>query len=239
MSQDPFSMADLTASILAQTSGPACGRLRALACALADGTLARNDRDLAERHLEHCQACRALILSLCEATQILPSFAQVPPGEAFTASVLAQTRPHRRVQPPDPLVEGWLRFIRRPRAALESAYLATAAGLILTQIPLPGSMNRTSGALVAQVLTESRAHLVGLAPLPPAWTTRAMHSGPARLSNPPQTIWRSLWFRVADGFSRVWSACSRAPCHLFERLGIHSTPPSSTEPSAPSSRPAS
>jgi hypothetical protein len=239
MSQYPFSMPDLTASILARTSGPACGRLRALACDLADGTLARSDRDLAERHLEHCQACRALLVSLGEATQILPSFAQVPPGEAFTASVLAQTRPRRLVQPPDRLVEGWLRFIRRPRAALESAYLATAAGLILTQIPLPGPMNRTSGALVAQVLTESRAHLVGSAPLPPTWTTRVLHSSPARFFNPPRTIWRSLWFRVADGFGRAWSACSRAPRHLLERLGIHTTVPSRTEPSASSGRPAS
>lgn len=239
MNRDPFSMPDLTAAILARTSGPACGRFHDLACDLADGLLTGDDLALAEGHLAHCPACRALVSGLREAALVLPAFAQAAPGEAFTASVLAQTRRLCLVQPPDCLVEGWTRFVRRPRAALESAYLATAAGLILTQIPLPGPVDRVGTALVSQVRSEARARLSGSAPLHQAWGGRVQTSQPARRFSPPRSLWRSIWSSLAAGFDRARSVCSEALHHTAERLGFHKPVPSRTEPSDPSRRPAS
>ncbi|HJW73697.1 MAG TPA: hypothetical protein VJ486_12790 [Geothrix sp.] len=237
MSRDPFSMPDLTAAILARTSGPACARLRALACDLANGSLAGDDLLLAEGHLAHCPACQTLVRTLFETGRVLPAFAQVAPGAAFTASVLALTQPRRPVQPPDHLREAWSRFIRRPRAALESAYLATAAGLILTQMPLPSTMDRAGTALVSRVRAESRARLA--APGPQAWAARLQHSRTARLLGPSPSPWRGFWTRLTQGFHHAWSACSRALHSTAERLGFRSSAPSSTEPSGASRRPAS
>lgn len=231
-------MPDLTASILALTSGPACGRFRDRACDLADGSLAGDDLALAEGHLAHCPACQALVSSLIEAALVLPAFAQVPPGEGFTIAVLAQTRLLYLVQPPDRLVEGWARFLRRPRAALESAYLATAAGLILTQIPLPRAMDRAGLALVSRVRTESRACFAISRPQPQTWAAQLQHSLPARLLSPPRPLWRRLWSSLAQAFDHAWSACSQALHHTAKRLGLHPAVHSRTEPSDSTRRPA-
>lgn len=239
MSRDPFSMPDLTASILARTSGPACGRLRDRACDLADGSMAGDDLEMAESHLAHCPACQALLFSLREATLILPGFAQVAPGEHFTGSVLAQTRLLCRVQPPDRLVAAWTRFIRRPRAALESAYLATAAGLILTQMPLPGTLDGVGTALLSRVRTESRASFSGSALLPQPGVTQVQKDRPGRLLRPPPPTLHRAFSRLSDAFRRAWSVCSQALYGTAERLGFHRPAPSRTEPFDPSRRPAS
>jgi hypothetical protein len=239
MNQDPFSMPDLTAAILARTSGPACGRFHDLACDLADDLLTGDDLALAEGHLAHCPACRALVSSLREAALVLPAFAQAAPGEAFTASVLAQTRRLCLVQPPDRLVEGWTRFLRRPRAALESAYLATAAGLILTQIPLPGALDGVGTALLSRVRAESRASFTGSAPRPQPGATHLQLDRPVRLLRPPPPTLHRTFTRLSNTFKRAWSICSRALHGTAERLGFRQPAPSRTEPSDPSRRPAS
>jgi hypothetical protein len=136
---EPGSCPDLTAAILARTSGPACQRLRALACDLVDGALAPEDQTLARGHLEHCPRCRNLVANLALATDLLPGFMEIEPGPAFTEAVLAATQPPPAQE--DPLAANWRRLLRRPRFCLEVAYLATAAGFIAIQIPVrpPGA----------------------------------------------------------------------------------------------------
>lgn len=209
----PHAMADLTASILAQTSGPACGRLREVACDYVDGCLPRDDVALVRGHLDHCPSCQALVASLQTATRVLPEFARLEPGADFTASVLNQTsRSLRRPSyPQDPLLTGWARLMRRPRAALEAAYLATAAGLILTQIPLPGALGSVrsrmaSGrsALVAQTRLDARAAMANVLSRGEAWTTQVRTSDPGRLLPHPGHLWSTLWPRMRQRLGHVW-----------------------------------
>lgn len=229
---------DLTASILRLTSGPACGRLHDLAWDLAAGALDADTADLARQHLDHCAACRARLAGLEAAQRLLPGFAELDPGEAFTGAVLARTR-DLRPQPLDPLLEGWTRLMRRPRAALEAAYLATAAGLICTQIPVPG-FDRTAGpALVTLIHREARGPLAGAASLRQAWSGRGPASAatPApsthRLLGPMQGPVQEAWSRLTGRLQRAGQDLTRALRALYGRFRKPAT-----EPSPASKRPA-
>lgn len=238
MNRPPEVMPDLTAAILARTSGPACGRLRHLACDFVDGWLAPDDRDLVHGHLDHCPGCQNLIAQLEAASQILPGFAALAPGADFTARVLSRTHaalPHPALQQ-DRFVAGWARLMRRPRAALEAAYLATAAGLILTQLPLPGTQQPAGSALVSRVRRESRATLTGAATRAQAWTWRA--SSPVRNLQVREGTWSVLWFRFTRRVGQAWLELTTAVHSARARLGHKpstATPPV-TEPSSPSPR---
>ncbi|MDP1830419.1 MAG: zf-HC2 domain-containing protein [Geothrix sp.] len=240
MSRLPSSLPDLTASILARTSGPTCGRLRALACDLVDGALPPDDRDLAHRHLEHCPDCRSLVSRLEAASEVLLAFAQLEPGAEFTAAVLSRTRlaPPFPAPPQDRLLVGWARLMRRPRAALEAAYLATAAGLILSQVPLPGTQHPVGSALVSRVRTESRASLAGASSRVQAWTTRAKAANPIRLSHHRNSVWSARWSRLIRRIGQAWLDLSNAARKT--RVRFWRQPPTSTsapaEPSGSASR---
>lgn len=123
--------AGLTRSILARTSGPPCARMRDLACDFVDGALDAERRALAQVHLDHCPACSALVAALGAAVLMLPRFAEADPGPWFTPQVLRATtrapRPASRVW--------WERLLRRPRIALEAAYLGAMAGFIGFNLP--------------------------------------------------------------------------------------------------------
>ncbi|MBP1773401.1 MAG: hypothetical protein H6P99_2564 [Holophagaceae bacterium] len=223
---------DLTASILQLTSGPACGRLHDLAWDLAAGQLDPETTDLARQHLDHCAACRARLASLEAAQRLLPGFADLDPGEAFAGAVLARTR-SLRPQALDPFLEGWARLMRRPRAALEAAYLATAAGLICTQIPVPG-FDRTAGpALVTLIRRDVRP--LAEAPLRQAWSSPlpapAVAAAPSthRLLRSAQ----AAWSRLTGRFQRGGQDLTRTLRALYERLRKPAT-----EPSPASKRPA-
>lgn len=240
MSHFPLPPSGLTASILARTSGPACGRLRDLACDLVDGMLPHDDIGLVRGHLDHCLDCQRLVASLATIRLILPAFTRVDPGTGFTASVLARTRTAQPfpVRPPDRLVAGWTRFMRRPRAALEAAYLATAAGLLLTQVPLPGSQHRAGAGIVTLVRTGSRASLAGVA-RGQAWSTRARAPNPVRphLAEP---FWSSLWSRFTQRISLAWLDLVKTAREARARIWREPPQPvvGSTEPSAAPARPA-
>lgn len=242
MSRLPASMPDLTASILARTSGPACGRLRVLACDLADGALPPDDRDLARQHLEHCPDCRGLVSHLETIRQVLPAFAQLEPGAEFTASVLRRTRsaPPFPAPPQDRFLAGWVRLMGRPRAALEAAYLATAAGLFLTQVPLPGTQHALGSTLVTLVRTESRAVLARTAAHQPTWIIRTRTSAPRRLLHRQDSRWSTFWSRLAQRIDRAWLDLAKAARALRTRVW-HEPPartPHATEPADVPSRPA-
>jgi hypothetical protein len=200
-------MADLTAAILARTSGPACGRLRELACDFVDGTLPVADGDLVRGHLEHCPACQGLVAGLHAAALLLPAFAALDPGAGFTASVLHRTHSAAIQAPaPDPLLAGWARLMGRPRAALEAAYLATAAGLILAQIPLPTALRPLPTALVALVRRESRDSLAQIRARGEAWSQRPRAFLPVRSPVPQPGAWSTLWSQLDRLLHRSWLA---------------------------------
>lgn len=240
MSHPPDSMPDLTAAILARTSGPVCGRLRDLACNFVDGLLPPDDRDLVRGHLDHCPACQGLIARLEAASRILPGFTELDPGAGFTASVLSRTQATLPIpaQSQDRLVAGWARLMRRPRAALEAAYLATAAGLLFTQVPLPGSQQPAGSALAARVRTESRATLAATSSRAQTWTTRARAANPLRILPHRDSVWSTLWSRLTRRVGQAWLDLSKAVRQARARLWRPPTTanPAPTEPSGPASR---
>lgn len=220
----PFPMPDLTAGILARTSGPACGRLRDLACDFVDGTLDPDGACLVGEHLEHCPHCQGLVKSLREASEFLPVFAELDPGTGFTESVLQWTRSQAPFRSPgqDRLQEGWGRLLRRPRFCLEAAYLGTAAGFMAIQIPMHLGMGT---ALVSRIQQDSKVvlrravHIQGAGktltrrgsefgmdlertfrsqgrPVAASWISKAQH------------LWRSLTERFCATWSKVFSKIS-------------------------------
>lgn len=132
---------DLTRAILARTSGDPCQRLQHLACDFVDGHLDAGQAGLARLHLGHCEACSALVAALATLQATLPTLAQAEPGPWFTQRVLRATRqaPDQRTSAPRPANPGdlWRQLMRRPRIALEAAYLGAAAGLMGIHLPLP------------------------------------------------------------------------------------------------------
>lgn len=221
---------DLTASILQRTSGSACGRLHGLAWDFLAGGLDAGISELAEGHLQHCAACRARLARLEAARRLLPGFANLDPGEAFTSAVLARTRtaPVLPRRPRDPLLEGWARLMRRPRAALEAAYLATAAGFIFIQVPLPGLHPPHRPAFMSLVQQESRRPAVGLRQ---AWTARVQ--APAALHSAGRA-WSRLSLRVRQARLDLAQAIRAFRARLWRS---QPTPPPA-EPSDAPRRPA-
>ncbi len=131
---------DLTRAILARTSGDPCRRLEALACDFVDDSLDAAQARLVRLHLDHCEACSALVGALATLRATLPTLAQADPGPWFTQAVLRATRQYRpqEIAPPDPsLRDLWRRLMHRPRIALEAAYLGAAAGLMGVYLPTP------------------------------------------------------------------------------------------------------
>lgn len=135
---------DLTSAILARTSGSPCARLREQACDYVDGGLAAGSRALVENHLAHCPDCAALLAALREAGAVLPALGGADPGPWFTAQVLRAT-----VTAPVP--SGfWARLMHRPRIALETAFLGTAAFFVGVALPQAEGL-RSVPALVQPV----------------------------------------------------------------------------------------
>ncbi len=144
MDPRPSAPPDLTNAILARTSGSPCARLREQACDYVDGGLAAGSRALVEGHLAHCPDCAALVAALREAGTVLPALGGADPGPWFTAQVLRAT-----VTAPVP--SGfWARLMHRPRIALETAFLGTAACFVGVALPQAESL-RSVPALVQPV----------------------------------------------------------------------------------------
>lgn len=220
---------DLTASILRLTSGPACGRFHEVAWDLAAGGLDAGTTDLARRHLEHCAACRARLAGLEAAQRLLPGFADLDPGEPFTGAVLARTR-DLRPQALDPFLEGWARLMRRPRAALEAAYLATAAGLICTQLPVPG-FDRAVGPAMAALIRQEVRPLAECSSLRQAWSS-PLPAPPAAAAAPstPRLLRsaQAAWSHLTGRFQHAGQDLTRALRTAYARFRKPATEPSPT-----------
>jgi anti-sigma factor RsiW len=123
---------DLTASILARTSGVACPRLRDLACDFVDGALDVADARLVEGHAAHCPTCTALLETLRAAHLALPALAELEPGPFLVTRVRQACQQTRSPGP-------WARLLQRPRLALEGALLG-ATLLMLVQVATPATL---------------------------------------------------------------------------------------------------
>jgi len=159
---EPFST-NLTASILARTSGSACPRLHDQACAHVDGELNILHEELIQQHLEHCPACRDLIAALQLVQEVLPTFSRLEPGPAFTRQILKATSQREAKLP------WWQRLLQRPRVGLELAYAGTLAGVLVLQVPDQSLLKRLhqEPALVRMASAPKR---IGI-----TWQTRGQH----------------------------------------------------------------
>jgi hypothetical protein len=116
---------DLTNSILKRTSGPACGRSRECLPDFVDGRLDAGSGGLLALHLEYCSRCGALDQTLRELAGTFPGMALLEPEESFTAAVMQATTDPRPLRRTFGFLDWWGRLIRRPRFALEMAYVGT------------------------------------------------------------------------------------------------------------------
>jgi hypothetical protein len=119
---------NLTRSILELTSGgPACPRVESLLWDFGAGQQPPEESSLIALHLDHCANCRSMAATLGLIQEILPTLAEIDPGESFTQEVVCATSGMRRHRPymKSRLGAWWNRMVQRPRFALESAYVCT------------------------------------------------------------------------------------------------------------------
>ncbi len=148
---------DLTAQVLARTSGQPCEGAKDNLCDYVDGRAADVDAELIRMHIASCADCAALGDVLVELTADLPLLAEIQLDERFTADVLARTAAgrERSARWIEQLVQGWDRLIRRPRFALEGAYVLTI--LLLVFLGVPGALLAGAPGRVAETATREIA----------------------------------------------------------------------------------
>ena len=122
---------DLTRSILKRTSGLACGRSRVYLPDFVDGKLEAGSAGLLALHLCHCSGCRALDETLRELPEAFQGMALLEPDEGFTGAVIRATVKRYSVNSMLRFRSWWDRQIRRPRFALEAAYIGTLLCLLV------------------------------------------------------------------------------------------------------------
>jgi predicted anti-sigma-YlaC factor YlaD len=132
---------DLTRMILERTSGTACESSRDLLCDFADQSLASDDAELVRLHLDDCAECSALTGAITRLAEQLPELAELAPDAAFVDDVLARTLPWwpRMKRRFPTLADFGGRMVRRPRFALEAAYVCT---VMLVLAVGPGTLAR-------------------------------------------------------------------------------------------------
>jgi hypothetical protein len=136
---------DLAGSVLRLTSGPACGSARPLLCDEIDGEIEQVDSELVRMHVDGCAECAALLEALAALDGDLPLMAEMAPDERFVDEVLDKTL---QVRSPagrwaDRLALAVRQMVRRPRFAMEGAYVGTlllllvfgAQSTLLAEIP--------------------------------------------------------------------------------------------------------
>ena len=157
-----FDAAAFVGGVLGRTSGGACGRAVEQLSDLVDDRLQGVDRQLVQAHLEHCQDCRQVAVTMGWLNPLLPQMAEIDPGPEFLAGVLARTslaaRPRVHSEHPaglagvmDRVGRWWEKQIIRPEFALQAAYVATVVLVLLTS--LPGSPLRGVPGQALEVVT--------------------------------------------------------------------------------------
>lgn len=128
MSEDRMSR--LTDCIIARTSGAPCARVREVACAFVDGSLAAPRAEWVALHLARCAACANLVRTLHAAVRLLPTIAVLEADPWRTVRVMRACREAGRARS-----SAWLRLLMGPRVALE---LALAGAALLSLLILSG-----------------------------------------------------------------------------------------------------
>ena len=204
----PADAPDLTAAVLARTSGSACGRAGDLLAAFADGAPDLGDAQLLHAHLERCPACHDLAATFAWLTPELRGMAEVAPDPAFLADVLAATarlrasslaraRRQARFAGRIEAVAGlagvwWRRQLERPRFALEFAYVATMILLALCATPVSPLRSAPQKALA--VVEASPAGVATVS----AWVWRAL---PASVADAGRVVWDVTGGRVTGAIN--------------------------------------
>lgn len=204
-----------TESVLARTSGSACGSARRHLCDLTDGLLAAGEAALVQMHLAHCPECAALASALPWSARLLPEMAEIDPGPAFTRRVLAVTT--RRTPPAR--ARGWKEGLRawaiavleRPRFSVEAAY---AGAMVLWLIF--GAGGSTLRAVPARALDLARIDPIEVvqATIVPAIPVEAI----SRLAAAPAAGARRAW--GATGGYLIRSAARIAPTLPGRSAGV-------------------
>lgn len=160
---------DLTAAVLAATTGPACRAAEERLPAWLDSDLPEADAALVALHLETCAGCRAVADVLVAMDLALPRLRELAPPAGFTQEVLHTLRalepqapspePGRAGEPLPPLdvrlalwlKAAWPRLVQRPRFATELAYALTVVGVLAVQ-----AMGTFAGAEPRELLERAR-----------------------------------------------------------------------------------
>lgn len=152
----PDDAPDLTRAVLARTGADPCARAADI---LTADTVDAGDRDLVERHLEHCSACESLSLALAALGRDLPTLAVPVDAPDLVRAVLRRTLsfPVRVVRAVRPVVAAASAVARRPRFALEASYAALVLFLVLFGVPksAPVVISPTAHAEVRETATRA------------------------------------------------------------------------------------
>jgi len=190
---------DLTRAIQARTSGSPCGRLRAIACDLVDGTIDPTQGRLAQAHMEGCAACAGLVAALRSSQEVLPALVHANPGPWFTQRLLRATT-HQTARP-----SLWWKLMHRPRIALEAAYLGAAASLMGSYLPLPTPHLTQKVPALIQPLGASAQRVAGQLAQVERRTTGSLRQAllpqapPSAVALPAKSLWQRASARV-----RAW-----------------------------------
>ncbi|MBA4377978.1 MAG: hypothetical protein C0395_04900 [Gemmatimonas sp.] len=146
----------LADSVIAVTSGPACGRAEALLVTRPDGGLSADEALLLQAHLEHCPPCSDLARALDVALTTVRELAEPELDLAFTYDVLratSATRARKRggalPRLADRLGAWWQGQAARPQFPWEVAFAATVVLVLLFGTPLSPARRAPARALAA------------------------------------------------------------------------------------------
>lgn len=189
---------NLTGSILERTSGSACETARDRLCDYVDGSLSGIDAELVRLHLDGCEPCEGLALALVSLAGELPTMAEIEPDSAFVSDVVARTVPWRRrlarrLEKLTAIRELWPRVVRRPRFALEGAYVGTLVLVLIfgPNLPLAGVPQKAIDMIRARPLVESERARDGIARFE------------GQVVSSARDIWEATGGEVAAGSRRV------------------------------------
>jgi hypothetical protein len=216
-----------------------------------DEPLDQQTAALVAGHLDDCAECRGIERTLTLARGVLATLAEIEPGLAFTAQVVAATS-GRTVRARRPLwvrlsrrwawaesfgdrAAGlWERLLARPRLSLELAYLATVLvliiignpGLIAGALGAPTTAPMTGQAASAGAGAEDQALVSeGTRSLMPAFVGRAMREVESR-----QAAAAKGWNGFVERTSRLLSASWDWLRGLFGWIAAQPAPSAPTEP---------
>nr|MEE4266421.1 zf-HC2 domain-containing protein [Candidatus Krumholzibacteria bacterium] len=195
--------------VLQRTSGSPCARAEGLLPDLVAHQLEDVDRQLVQAHLEHCYGCRQVALTMGWLGSLLPGLAELDPGPAFTARVLARTTgalspAEREVRAGgtiglaglmDRVGRWWERQIMKPQFALQFAYAATVILVLLTALPISPLRGTPEKALEVMQAGPGSLPLVGQAMV---WTNVRVNGLVAR----PRAAIEEQWQGVVEDLDR-------------------------------------